>query len=735
MAKSRNKGSPTGSHSASKVSVPSHAPAWPKLKIPVPPNSQPLAKPVKLVFKDESSEEEADGSSPVKGEARMPNAADGADGSSPSSTETVSEYDSAGEAPTKSIEKVGRDNQESNKSKKAKAAASDDAHNDSSSGSETSSEDDTSSDSDEAESTTSTQQAKEHSTPKSSKRRTSISSKEQLKNAVAQKHNENKKKGVKTGVEGNVFNARSPAVTTGTPTKPKSADKPSKKLKDSEPTKAPATAPVPRLRKERSDAPPPSSPTRNSTLPSHDASSIHAAATAGAMPPPPPKWTSPGEGAVKQNPTNTKGTPQPEKRDNSGHRSFSSSMFSKQSSSEPEAGQPDHKVKKPKKSKVKETCPDPVMAEARKQAERLRQLRIQKTANGFETSPVTKPKTESDDSDAEDDGQSNTDDPAAEVSSASSDVKRRGLRMSKKKDDSKKRKGRQGDSTTKSSKKRKQDERDKDDDDALIPTPQNAKKSKKRKRDNKDQERGHETEERARTPKKTRKSADGTEGKESLETTVDQQAGSKKDKKTEETKKKKRKSERQGDKPTPSHKSPKRSSKHDQDREASPHRSSPQDSSMKERTNEERSIGTDNPDTTHLMADFRKLVPSPVLESALAKLNSDNKDICSKRKLQHLQKHARRKRNIPASNLTDYGLDDDVTVLTAAKDMIILLFGTRVGADAGSGGGSDALGSRATNMSAMELELSRIAMERQRENERLREQVGLLQARIQRLSK
>jgi len=49
----------------------------------------------------------------------------------------------------------------------------------------------------------------------------------------------------------------------------------------------------------------------------------------------------------------------------------------------------------------------------------------------------------------------------------------------------------------------------------------------------------HETEERARTPKTVRKSAGRSEGKESLETVVDQEAGSKNDKKTEETKKKK----------------------------------------------------------------------------------------------------------------------------------------------------------------------------------------------------
>jgi len=702
----------------------------------MPPHSQPLAKPIKLVFKDDSSEEEADGSSPVKGEARMPNAAVGADGSSASSTETVSEYTSAEEAPTKSIGKVARNTQKSTKSKKAKAAASDDAHNDSSSDSETSSEDDTSSDSDEAESTTSTKQAKEQSTPKLSKRRESISSKEQLKNAVAQKHNENKKKGVKTSAGGNVFNAKSPAVTTGTPTKPKSADKPSKKPKHSEPAKAPATAPVPRLRKERSDAPPPSSPTRNPIVPSHGASSIHAPATAGAMPPPPPKWISPAKGAVKQTPANTTVTPQLEKRDNSGHRLFSSSMFSKQSSLEPEAGELNTKTKKSKKSKVTEACPDPVMAEARKQAERLRQHKIQKKANGFETSPITKSKTESDDSEAEDTRHLDTDDSAIEVSSASGDVGRRGSKVSKKKGDSKKRKERQGDAPSKSSKKRKQDESDDDDNDAPISTPQNVKKSKKRKRENKDQERIHETEERAGTPKKVRKSAGRNEGKEILETMVDQEAGSKKDKTTEETKKKKkkRKSESRGDKSTPSHKTPKQSSKNDHEREVPPPLPSPQDSLMREVT-EERSIGTDNPDTAHLMAHFRKLVPSSALESALAKLNSENKDICSKRKLQHLQKYAKRKRSIPASAVTDYGLDDDVTVLTAAKDMIVLLFETRVGADAGGGGGSDAFGPRVTNMSAMELELSRIAMERQRENERLREQVGDLQARIQRLSK
>jgi len=689
--------------------------------MPVPPNSQPVKKPVKIVFKDESSEEELGGLGPLKKAGQSSNGSDGEDESSVSSTDTESKYDSAEEVPTKPTEKIATNTHESDKSKKAKATASDDTHGDSSSSSESSSEDDTSSDSDSDEAEpklkVSTKQAKEQETPALSRRRTSISSKEQLKNAIAEKHTENKKKGVKTTAEGNVFNARSPARSTGIPAKPKSADKPSKKSKNSESSETPATAPVPRLRVERSDAPPLS-----------------------LMPPLTAKESNSGKAVARTSTGDIKGTPRLEKQDNSGHRLFSSSMFSKQSSSEPEAEKQNPKAKKSKKSKATEACADPVLAEARKQAERLRQLKIKKKANGLETSPFTKPKAKLDDSEAEDDAQSDASEPTAEAISVSSHVKGGGSKKSKK-DDRKKRKDRQSVPLTKSSRKQKLDQSDNDGDDTTISTPKTTKISKKRKRDSKDQERESKIEDRAKPSKKVRKSVDTIEANESLETTVDQDVSSKKNKKAEGTTKKKSKKKQpdkdsQGDEPVSSHKISKHSSKRDHEREASPHPAGPQDKSVKKNAAEARSIGSDNPDTAHLIAHFRKLLPPSALESAMAKLNSDNKDMCSKRKLQHLQKYAKKKRNIPASDLVDYGLNDDVTVLTAARDMIVLLSGTRfeTGAAGGVSGRSDALGPRATNMSVMELELGRIAMERQWENERLREQVGNLQARIQRLA-
>lgn len=719
MAKPKDRRRSMSASSASKVSVPSHKSKWPELKVSMPPNSQPVKKPVKIVFKDESSDEELGGLGPLKKAGQGSNGPDGEDESSVSSTDTESKYDSAEEVPTKSTEKITTNTHESDKSKKAKAAASDDAHGDSSSSSESSSEDDISSDSDSDEAEpklkTSTKQVKKQETPKLSRRRTSISSKEQLKNAVAEKHTENKKKGVKASVQGNVFNARSPAGTIGTPAKPKSADKPSKKSKDSESSKAPATAPVPRLRAERSDAPPPSS------VPLLTA-----------------KESNPGKAVVRPSTGDIKGTPRLENQDNSGHRLFSSSMFSKQSSSEPEAEEQNPKAKKSKRSKATEACADPVLAEARKQAERLRQLKIKKKANGLETSPFTKPKAKLDDSEAEDDAQSDANELAAEASSVSGDIKGGGSKKSKK-DDRKKRKDRQSIPPTKSSRKQKLDQSDNDDNDTTISTPKATKKSKKRKRDSKDQERESKIEECAKPSKKARKSVDTIEANGSLETTVEQDASGKKIKKSEETKekgKKKQDKDSQGDEPVSSRKIPKHSSKRDHEREVSPHPAGPQDKSVKKNAAEERSIGSDNPDTAHLITHFRKLLPPSALESAMAKLNSDNKDMCSKRKLQHLQKYAKKKRNIPASDPVDYGLNDDVTVLTAARDMIVLLSGTRfeTGVAGGVGGRSDALGPRAANMSVMELELGRIAMERQWENERLREQVGNLQARIQRLA-
>ena len=100
----------------------------------------------------------------------------------------------------------------------------------------------------------------------------------------------------------------------------------------------------------------------------------------------------------------------------------------------------------------------------------------------------------------------------------------------------------------------------------------------------------------------------------------------------------------------------------------------------------------------------------------------------------------KRKRKAPASTAADYSLEDDVTALAAARDLIVLLSGTRMGMDlltprTDAGGiGVDAFGARAGNMSAMELELGRIATARQLENDSLQEQVRNLKVRIEHLS-
>lgn len=768
--------------SATQGSVPSHLSKWPDVKVSAPPNSQPVAKPTKKVFKNESGGEDSDGSNITKEGGKKSNSFDGAGETSSSGTETESEYDSAEEAPTEPPKEAVKEGAAEDDSKKAEGAAGDDNDSDSSSSSDTASEDEESNDSDDEKATEPTKEDNKQSTPSSDRRRLSISSKEKLKTAVAEKHDENKRKGVKSSVEGNVFNARSPAITTATPAKPASADQASKKQKESNSMKPPATAPVPRLRTERSDAPPPSSPLRKKVSQPKDADSIQVPVTAGPNPPV-PKWNRPGKEADKLNAANAKVAPQSGKRDSSGHLVFSSAAISKDSSPEPEAEKTKPVTKQRKKKEAELTGADAVLAEAKKQAARLQEHKRLKQIKQAELLSPPEPiqSNAEPSSGGSGDHSSNEDGHSHSNSSSETSVEKppESTRQSKKSKDG------CGDDETKHAKKQKQKDTNEHSND--LPTPQSSKKSKKRKRDTKTQDHESDTAVDADASNKAKKKQTENDRQENAASeVVEGQTSDKKSKKKE----KKRKSAVQPEDANDSAnnepaKSPKQTNSTDEQQIDSTDKSPPKKKLKKDKKKEQSSediadvhpsrqsqvkseatngnnttrkplnsseastsvarepstpapVDTTNPDITSLLTHLKLLIPRSTLETAQSKLNSDNKESCSKRKSHHLQKskstNKKAKTKQEASNIdssaVDYSLNDDVTVLAAARDLLVSLSGKRMGMDLLN---DEARSQSAVNMSPMELELGRIAMERQWENERLQEQVRNLEVRIQRL--
>jgi len=726
---------------------------------------------------DESSGEELDGSSVVRKEAKKSNAFDGANESRISSSSDDSDCDSAKESATstKSLQEPASSSEEKNKSKDSEAAAASGVNDASSSGDDTASSDEaTSSGSDDDdESSASPKQEKDHSTPTAKQVRLSFSSKEKLKNAVAEKHDENKRKGVKPSVEGNVFNARSPAITISTAAKPASEDKASRKTKGPTSMGPPATAPVPKLRMERSDAPPPSPPLRHMIFQPQDAVGIQRHVTAGPNPPE-PRWESPGKGAGKHNLASTSTTPHSGKRNSSGHLVFSSSVPSKESSPQPETEEPKAKSKKDQNQKqgVEVTGHDIVLAEAKKQAARLTEHTRLKKIRYSETSfPAkhTPSSADSNSSGSESDAQSSEDDESGWGSNSETSVEKpaKSKKGTKRKD--------QDEEGPRHAKKQKQKAISDGTDD--LPTTRSSKKSKKRKRDDDSHARQNDAAVEIRTPKKAKKLRIGEDAANDV---AEVHVSNNKAKKRH-----KRKSDLQANSATESPdnkpcKSPKQPNITSEQRVDSPEKSSAKKKSKKEKKKARSSedftdvhasrqrqvkweatngngefqqsssfrtthipttqnqassaaIDTTNPDINNLLTHLKLLIPRSILECALVKLNSANKDLCSKRKLQYLQKSTSKEAKQEASNSNaidaDYYLDDNVTVLSAVRDLLVSLSGKRLGMNS-----MDVQGraQSATNMSPMELELGRIAMERQWENERLQEQVRNLQARIQR---
>ena len=387
------------------------------------------------------------------------------------------------------------------------------------------------------------------------------------------------------------------------------------------------------------------------------------------VPSPPTKRINPSNNVVRSNPGHVKGTPQIEKTDGHGHRTFSSSIFNRESSPEPEAEKSKSTVKKSKKNNVVVTGPPAVLAEARKQAERLRVHTMRKEAKGFK---VASHKAGTDGHTLDDNQQAVRISVNAEPKSDSDEVDKDEIKESLDKSN-KKRKDRSDDAPTKSPKKRKRKGSNEHVADVPIPTPESSKKSKKRGRNSNVTEDDHEDEEHNQPHKKARKG---------IGNAPDDTAHSKTDKKT---RKKKSKNGDKTDLSAPAQEGSKHSADLDESKEIlledltkggiarkgeqnnhdvpsvhpsrqpligleadtkgpSNHKMS-KSASTSVSTNQSLTVpandaatDTRNPDIVNLLSTFRKLLPKSALESALEKLNCDDKDLCSQRKLQTLKK-------------------------------------------------------------------------------------------------
>ena len=245
---------------ALQVSAPGHLSQWPDLRVRAPPDFQPVRKPAKKVFKEESDDDEKSyGFSPRKEETKN-SGFDGADESSSSSD--VSRQDLA---------KSTNDDSDNNENDTATASASEDE--DSKSGSE------------EEDAHLTNELSMKTATPPTNPKYLGSSSKHILKNAVESQKGRKKKQGLKPSVENNVFNARPatkpPAARTPPPARDSSqaAASTSKKSKKKKYhlIPPPSSALVPKIRSEGSDAPPPPSPIgkKSSKIPSMPSDAVN----------------------------------------------------------------------------------------------------------------------------------------------------------------------------------------------------------------------------------------------------------------------------------------------------------------------------------------------------------------------------------------------------------------------------------------------------------------------------